>query len=196
MIMSKKSYNGWSTWALLLLGLLGAFAVFQYWKKKQAQEQEEQEPEEQEPDDDAEKLITGNYAIIANTLKEYGYANDAFAKLVTAQAMHETGYFTSPVFESNNNYFGMRQPVKRETVSLGAKGGYASFESLKDSVVDYIYWTQYVQLPFEYEAADAANAQIFVKNLKDKGYFEDSFLNYKNGVTKSLNTLKSLISAG
>ncbi len=197
--MSKKSYEWSSTSLLLLLGLLAALGLFLYWKKKQKEKQsqeEELDEESENMDHPEEQLIVDNYKIILNTLVENGINNEPFILIAAAQAMHETGYFTSNVFKNNKNYFGMRQPSVRDTTSLGDKGGYASFATLPDSVTDYVLWWRYKDQPPQYEIANLDSVKDFVKKLKAKGYYEDSVINYQNGVNKALNTLKSLISAG
>lgn|SRR4030042_7023620 len=198
--MSAKSYRSSNTWVWYVLGLLAALGLFLYLKKKKAQQVEQEQVEEEEPglnpDEVADKVVVDNYSLIAETLKENGIDSEPYQMLVTAQAMHETGYFTSNVMKSNNNYFGMRQPQVRETVSKGVKGGYASYANLKDSVTDYVLWNRYVKLPETYEKSDLTNVKAFVKALKEKGYFEASYLEYQNGVYKALSILKSLISAG
>ena len=68
-----------------------------------------------------------------------------FPDVVFAQAVLETGHFTSKLFQQGNNLFGMKVPSKRETLSIGKrKGGYAIFDSWESSVNDYLLWQDYV----------------------------------------------------
>ena len=57
-----------------------------------------------------------------------------------AQMTLESGHFGSNLSKTNNNYFGMKQPSKRSTVSLGKRNGYASYKNWAWSVFDYALW--------------------------------------------------------
>ena len=75
--------------------------------------------------------------------------------IVYAQAVLETGNFTSKIFKKNNNLFGMRH-VKtnkfRETTSIGSRYKHAIYKSWKSSVDDYLLWQQmYKVTPIETE---------------------------------------------
>lgn len=60
--------------------------------------------------------------------------------IVLAQMKLESGNYTSKLALENNNYFGMKQPRKRATTSIGEKNGYASYKSWVHSVLDYALW--------------------------------------------------------
>lgn len=60
--------------------------------------------------------------------------------IVYAQAILETGYFTSKIFVENNNLFGMKMPKRRETFAINEKNNHAAFESWYDSIQDYKIW--------------------------------------------------------
>lgn len=60
-----------------------------------------------------------------------------FPDIVFAQAVLESGGFTSRVSKENNNIFGMRRPTKRPTTSVGASHGYSVYESWRESIEDY-----------------------------------------------------------
>ena len=57
--------------------------------------------------------------------------------VIYAQAVHETGDFTSPIFKEQNNLFGMRHPSRRKTYSQGTKRAHAYFKTHWDSIRDY-----------------------------------------------------------
>lgn len=99
------------------------------------------------------------------------------ATFVFSQAAHETGNFTSFIFFANNNCFGMKQPKKRKTVSLGEKNGYASYQSIEDSAKDYALYYKAVQLSGGLQTIDQ-----FVDSLHNKGYFEADIEEYRAGV--------------
>jgi len=60
-----------------------------------------------------------------------------FPDIVFAQAVLESGSFTSRLTKENNNIFGMRRPTKRPTTSVGESHGYAVYESWRESIEDY-----------------------------------------------------------
>ena len=63
--------------------------------------------------------------------------NIKYPHIVMAQAIIESGNFSSAVFRRNNNMFGMRQARTRTTTSSGDIGGYASYRNWRDCVYDY-----------------------------------------------------------
>jgi uncharacterized FlgJ-related protein len=68
-----------------------------------------------------------------------------FPDVVFAQAVLESGQFTSKLFKSANNLFGMRIPKKRESSANGqTKSGYSSYEDWAFSVYDYSLWQNYM----------------------------------------------------
>lgn len=98
------------------------------------------------------------------TLQEYGVM---FPKVVVAQAILETGYFTSNVCLNNNNLFGLRKP---------SSGSYYSFNSWEKSVKAY---KDYVQA--QYKGGD------YFKFLESIGYAEDSeYISKVKNICKAL----------
>ena len=71
---------------------------------------------------------------VAMVLEKY---NIKFPYIVLAQALHESGRFTSKVFIKNNNLFGLKEPSSRPTTALGTKNGHAYYESWEMSILDY-----------------------------------------------------------
>jgi hypothetical protein len=109
-------------------------------------------------------------------LRFAGFTHE-MTKILVAQAAHETGNFTSPVFLANNNFFGMRHPKIRRTLSRGSNLGHAKFDSLQDSVNDFAIWWTYFNMPRE-----ALNIEDYVLLLKQKGYYEAPVSEYLRGV--------------
>lgn len=66
--------------------------------------------------------------------------NIRFPHIVYAQAIQETGFFTSNIFIESNNLFGMKQAKMRPTTALGTQRGHAYYREWKDSVKDYALW--------------------------------------------------------
>lgn len=62
--------------------------------------------------------------------------------IVHAQMRLESGHYTSRLARDNHNYFGMKHPAQRFTLSLGKKNGYASYRNWVYSILDYALWQQ------------------------------------------------------
>ena len=68
-----------------------------------------------------------------------------YPDIVFAQALLESGDFTSKLFKSANNLFGMKVPNKRESARIGAtKSGYSKYKDWNFSVYDYSLWQDYM----------------------------------------------------
>lgn len=101
------------------------------------------------------------------------------AEYITAQAAHETGNFTSELFNKHNNAFGFKyyEHQNLKVVPIQAKEGvFASYQSIKDSVSDYIANYKYWNYEHKTELIN------FVKQLKEKNYFEADEESYFNGI--------------
>lgn len=81
-----------------------------------------------------------NYENLYEQILKHGIK---FPDVVFAQAVIETGNFTSSLFRNANNLFGMKLPKKRETLAIGEKRGFAVFENWTHSVNDYLLWQEY-----------------------------------------------------
>ena len=109
-------------------------------------------------------------------LLEEGFSLN-MSRLLTAQAAHETGNFTSAIFKENNNLFGMKRPVIRQTTAIGENKGHAVYPSIQDSIKDMALYLKSRGYLSNYSTIDA-----YVKELKGKSYFADSQENYKTGL--------------
>jgi uncharacterized FlgJ-related protein len=63
--------------------------------------------------------------------------NVKFPHIVYAQAVIESGNFTSQIFKNNNNLFGMKQARRRATTNAGTELGHAVYHHWRESVLDY-----------------------------------------------------------
>lgn len=86
--------------------------------------------------------------------------------IVLAQMKLESGNYTSKLALENNNYFGMKQPRKRATTSVGEKNGYASYKSWVHSVLDYALW----QKEYARELTENQYLDSLAKYAEDKNY--------------------------
>lgn len=125
---------------------------------------------------------TGNNSLNESAAEIYGLLIDAgfnpeTAKIITAQAAHETGGFTSYLYHVNKNAFGMKLPKVRRTTAIGENKGHAVYESYLDSVNDFYLWYKFSKLPDWW-----LNVQEYTDALKMKSYYEDTAENYFTGV--------------
>lgn len=96
-----------------------------------------------------------NIENLLSVLRQYDVK---FPQIVAAQALLETGYFTSRVCLENNNLFGLRRP---------SNGNYYTFNSWEESVKAY---KDYVQYKYK-----SGNYYLFLDRI---GYAEDrAYLN-------------------
>ena len=78
-------------------------------------------------------------------VEELKRLNVRFPHIVLAQAILETGYYESRIYNENNNLFGMKQARARATTALGTQLGHAYYNDWKESVVDYaLYQAAYL----------------------------------------------------
>jgi uncharacterized FlgJ-related protein len=97
------------------------------------------------------------------------------AKLIISQAAHETGNFTSSLYHSNNNMFGMKYAGQFN--SLGEKNGYADYVDVAQCLKDYVSY--YKRRGYE---GTYGSVVTFVTDLKKNGYFEADTNEYIKGV--------------
>ena len=67
--------------------------------------------------------------------------NLKYPHIVLAQAELESEHFKSPIFNENNNFFGMKCAKLRPTTNKGENRGHAYFDTWKDCVVDYAFYS-------------------------------------------------------
>ena len=93
-------------------------------------------------------------------------------EVVFLQAKLETGTFRSRLFVEQNNAFGMKCPRSRPTTSIGCNNGYATYQNVYYSVVDYWIWQRLY--------AHNLNEKEYLSKLTKLGYAED--VNYINKI--------------
>ena len=102
-----------------------------------------------------------------------------FPEVVFAQAVLESGHFTSSLFERANNLFGMKIPTKRETTAIGSTNGYSKYENWHQSIYDYKLWQEFL-----FSKRGELTKAEYLAYLK-KWYAKD-----KNYLTKVKNKIK------
>lgn len=126
---------------------------------------------------------------IFNRLRTRGVPADT-ARMIVAQAVHETGNFTSELFEKGNNAFGMKLPRRRNTLAIdrGLKvegDSAASFNTVEDSVDDLLLWLDFNSLPINY-----SRLEDYIAAIRRKGYFTDTYIRYLTAVRRRLKKLE------
>lgn len=102
-----------------------------------------------------EEKTTTKYILTENIVKKPEYKKTVFELidnypfkfkgLIKAQAIEESGNFTSPVFKENNNCLGMRLPHQRLTLATGSNLNHATYKCLEDCIIDrLIYEAKYL----------------------------------------------------
>lgn len=160
----KKLGIGQNTSALFVAGLLMLLLLFRAKKNTSAME--------------LDKLIQ-------SILIDSGFS-PRMALFVAAVSRHETGNYSSNVFKTLNNMFGMRFPHVRETTALyESDSKYSVYASQADSVRDMVLYLRARQYNSDYGAV-----YDLVAEMKRKGYFEDSLENYLRGVERALSKVE------
>ena len=127
---------------------------------------------------------------LKDTLVVNGY-DPAIADFWRAVARHETGRYTSRLFQSDNNAFGMKLPKKRPTTGFlskrasAAANGFAAFENNQDSIHDLLYYMTEFRYPKKFKGRLAD----WVAFMKSVGYFEEPFYDYYSGVKRQFDKL-------
>lgn len=177
----RRSRTGRGTWLLLPLGLLIAWLISRGKKPTSASTES--------PSNLILRILTSN-AI-----------NKQTATWWVAVSAFETGNWTSALYNDAHNMFGMKQPQRRETLSIGEKNDFAAFRNNADSVGDLLLYMQEFNYPASFDSLES-----MVNFMKSKGYFEESVQMYFEGVKSrlkyaetsapSLNLLPKSASAG
>jgi len=121
-------------------------------------------------------LITGSK--VHDLLKKDGF-NDNLAAWSLCQCAHETNGFTSSIFNSNNNVCGMK--YDGQALSTGEKNGYASYNTIEDSVRDLVNWYSICRRRIFSLPLYINSLADYVSFLKNNDYFEADESEYLKG---------------
>jgi hypothetical protein len=132
------------------------------------------------------KTTSENSSTVYGLLLNSGL-NETLSKYATAQAAHETNGFTSNVFQTNNNLFGMKYAGQYN--AAGEKNGYANYKTIGNSVADFVAWysthrSSLLSLPLYISSITS-----YVRFLKNNNYFEADETAYLNGCKYWLNLI-------
>ena len=128
--------------------------------------------------------------IVFNTAKKAGL-NDVQAKIIVAQSIHESGNYTSHVFLTDNNIFGMKMPTVRSkqfierpsTIVMKSEGAapYAHYATVQDSVNDLLLsWHKFNRTDWN----KIYTPEGYAAYLKTRGYYGDTQENYTNALVR------------
>ncbi len=113
------------------------------------------------------------------------------AKLVVAQARHETGNYSSYQFRNNNNLFGMKyvkQPLAKQGNKSPEGDFYAKYANVGDSVQDLVnrnYKITRGGVSFD-QLKNVSDSTDFAQKLKKRGYYTAGVNEYANGLKNAL----------
>ena len=118
---------------------------------------------------------------------------EKYTSWITAIAQFETANFSSRIFNENRNAFGMTVPRIRPFLGTSSNIYHeglpmAKYSSTYRSAQDFVEYLKYFNYPTNIKSIDS-----FVKMMKDKGYFSDSYTNYLKGVKSYLNPSSDLV---
>jgi hypothetical protein len=89
-------------------------------------------------------LINTPDSINDDILYDFLLENDAwYPEILLAQAKLESGNYSSRIFKSNNNLYGMKMVYKRPTTQQGGDKGYGYYSNWCLSVLDRILWDKF-----------------------------------------------------
>lgn len=118
---------------------------------------------------------------IISKLKAAGFST-RMATYWVAVSKFETADFQSRLFKEDNNLWGMKLAAIRPNTQAGAGGsGFAKYNSVEDSIEDIILYLKWFKYPKDFAFPDE-----MVGYMKMKGYFEEPYSYYLNGVKSKL----------
>lgn len=128
--------------------------------------------------------------IIYNTARNAGFP-DILARLLVAQAQHETGNFTSNFFKKYNNAFGYSYVSGakwqlRDPGTIADNGApIAAYASLENSTMEVVDWIKRRIAQGVFPAAELINGPaLYAELLKKAGYYQDKVENYSRALVK------------
>ncbi|SKB51015.1 glucosaminidase domain-containing protein [Daejeonella lutea] len=119
-----------------------------------------------------------------------------YPETVLAQAILETGNFTSDIFKENHNLFGMKVAGSRPTSAIGTNRNHAQYRNWKESVVDYALFQSFIiaKLPSNNKQEYRTYIQKFYSTTSDYLVRIDRAIN-SNAIFGSENTQKNMITS-
>lgn len=128
------------------------------------------------------------YSQIYNEVKRFNFP-DLLANMIAAQAVHETGNFTSAIFLDCNNAFGYK--AVSSSVACSSHPDYKAYPTIEQSADEIVSWIKRRQSEgnFPSDLNSIQSPSDYAYYLKYNGYFEDSASNYAAGIQRGLQTM-------
>ena len=126
-----------------------------------------------------------------------------YRNILLAQAMHETGNFTSNIYKTHNNMFGMKTPSIRMFVGKpgtiredSGSAPYAMYDSPCQSVEDMVWYLRHMKIFPQITPEDVTDfnkmsqhATVYLSELKRRGYWTGDETQYRQAVIANLKKL-------
>lgn len=127
--------------------------------------------------------MTENEQIVLNTARSQGMPA-YLSNLILAQAKHESNNFTSAVYQDCNNAFGYSAPGGVNYCK--GHSFYRAYNNLQESVIELTNWIKRRQKEnkFPQDLNTITSPDQYAQLLKSSGYYEDSTINYTNGLKR------------
>jgi len=129
-----------------------------------------------------------------------GGANPSLAKLMVAQARHETGNYGNNQTKTNNNVFGFKYSPNSQYSKVGnispEGDAYAHYDNLQDAILDYIgRWMSKSSKEGgtrlqEFNKIQEGDTTTYATKLKGYGYYGADVNEYINGLNWALKRMK------
>jgi len=100
---------------------------------------------------------------------------------VIAQAKVESGKYSSRLYLEQNNAFGMRCAVVRESTAIACENNYSTYSNVGQSLADLFLWMDFNNFPTSVDSAEA-----YALALKSRGYFTASLAGYTTALKSHL----------
>ena len=136
-----------------------------------------------------------NFDTIIYTAARGAGVPDQVARIIAAQARHETGNYTSRVFKNDNNAFGYKFVGQRNavpgTAAPASEGSapYARYKSVQDSTIEMVNWLKRRQREGKLKIVDLNTPEKYAAALKASGYYGAPQSLYATAVAKHLKSL-------
>lgn len=91
----------------------------------------------EKPKEEPKMEVSINQSLVDSVHTEILRLRMEHPTIVFSQILLETGYFTSELFMTNNNMFGMKASGSRATTSNVIVNGYKYYSNWRESLIDY-----------------------------------------------------------
>lgn len=111
---------------------------------------------------------------------------------IVAQARHESGNYTSPLYLNYNNAFGYgysTSALNNPYQSGPATGPYAAYATLTDSVDNLVAWLTWHINNGDFAWTDLVDAANYATSIRSVGYYTDLLNNYVSGMQTALQAI-------